>query len=75
MGTILLHGCTKDGVYEWPTKPSTSIITFSSVKASHSDRHHRLGHHSESILWHLVSKYKFHLASTLSSSFHYNDCY
>ena len=36
-GAILLHGRTKDDVYEWQTKPSTSIITFFSVKASPSD--------------------------------------
>ena len=68
---ILLQDCTND----WPTKPSTSIIALSSVKASPSDWHHRLGHPSESIIWHLVSKYKRHLVSALSSSFHCNDCY
>ena len=49
-GEILLHGHTKDNVYEWPTKPSTSIIAFSSVKASPSEWPHRLRHPSESIL-------------------------
>ena len=47
---ILLHEHTKDDVYEWPTKPSTSIIVFSSVKASPSEWHHRLRHPSKSIL-------------------------
>ena len=54
MGAILLHGHTNDDVYEWPTKPSTSIITLSGVKASPSDWHHRLGHPSMHILWHLL---------------------
>ena len=75
MGAILLYGSTKDSVYEWPTKPSTSIIVFSNVKASPSDWHHHLEHPSESILWPLVSKYKLHLESALSSSFHFNDYY
>ena len=39
-GAILIHDHTKDGVYEWPTNPSTSVIAFSSVKASPSDWHH-----------------------------------
>ena len=73
-GAILLHGCTKDDVYEWPTKPSTSIITFFGVKASHSDWHHRLGHHFMNIHWHLVSKYKLHSVYVWSPSFHCNDC-
>ena len=33
-GAILIHNRTKDVVYEWPTKPSTSIIASSSVKTS-----------------------------------------
>ena len=37
MRAILLHGRTKDGVYEWPTKSSSPIIAFSSVKATPSD--------------------------------------
>ena len=36
MGAILIHGRTKDDIYEWLTKPSTSIIVFSNVKASPS---------------------------------------
>ena len=36
-GAILLHGRTKDNVYEWPTKSSTHIIVFFSVKASPFD--------------------------------------
>ena len=46
---ILIHDRTKDGVYEWPTNPSTSIIEFSSVKALLFDWHHRLGHPSDPI--------------------------
>ena len=34
---IFIHDRTKDDVYEWSTKPSTSIIAFSSVKVSPSD--------------------------------------
>ena len=74
-GAILFHGCTKDDGYEWWTKPSTFIIAFSSVKASHSDWHHSFGLPFESIFWHLVSKYKLRLAYALSSSFHCNNCY
>ena len=74
-GAILIHGCTKDGVYELLTKPSTSIIAFSGVKASHSDWHHRLGHPSEPVLRHLVSHYKLHIVSALSSSFHRKDIF
>ena len=59
-GAILLHDHTKDGIHEWSTKPSTSIIAFSGVKASPSDWHHRLGHPSTHILRHFVSKYKLH---------------
>ena len=72
-GAILIHGRTKDDFYEWPTKPSTSIIAFSSVKASPSDWHHRLGHPFEPILRHLVSQYKLHTVSALLSSFHCKD--
>ena len=74
-GVILLHGYTKEGVYEWSTKYSTPIIAFSSVKATPFDWHHCLGHPFEPILWHLVSNYKLHLAFALSTSFHCNDCY
>ena len=74
-GAILLHNCTKDGVYKWPTNSSTPIIVFSNVKATHYDWHHRLGHPSESILRHLVSNYKLYLTSTLLLSFHCKDCY
>ena len=73
MGAILIHGCTKDDVYEWPTKPSTSIIVFSRVKASHYDCHHQLGYPFVPILWCLVSQYKLHIVSALLSSFHYKD--
>ena len=72
---ILFHGCTKDDVYEWPTKSSTPIIAFFSVKVTPFDWHHRLGNPFEPILRHLVSNYKLHLAYTLSPSFHYKDCY
>ena len=51
MGAILLHGCTKDDVYEWLTKSSTPIIAFSNVKGTSSDWHHRLGYPFEPILW------------------------
>ena len=74
MGAILIHGRTKDDVYEWLTKPSTSIIVFSSIKASSFDWHHRLGHLFEHILRHLVSHYKLHTLSALSS-FHCKDCF
>ena len=73
-GAILLHGLTKDDVYEWQTKPSTSIIMFFSVKASPSDWHHQLDHSSMHILWNLVSKYKLHSVSVWLPSFHCNDC-
>ena len=72
---ILIHDHTKDGVYEWPTKPRTSIIAFSNVKASPFDWLHRLSHPSEPILQHVVSHYKLHTVSALSSSFHYKDCF
>ena len=72
-GAILIHDHTKDSVYEWLTKPSTSIIAFSSVKASPSYWHHRLGHPTKPILRHLVSHYKLHTMSALSSSFHCKD--
>ena len=36
-GAILIHSRSKDLFYEWSTKPSTSIIAFSSVKASSSN--------------------------------------
>ncbi|RVW61448.1 Retrovirus-related Pol polyprotein from transposon RE1 [Vitis vinifera] len=41
---ILLQGRTKDGVYEWPlsTTQSRPLITFSSVKTTLSEWHHRL---------------------------------
>ena len=65
MGALLLHDRTNDGIYECPTKPSTSIIVLSSVKASHYDWHYRLAHLSETILMHLASKYKLHLVSAL----------
>ena len=74
-GAILLHGRTKDDVYEWPTNSSTPIIVFSSAKATPSELHHCLGHPSEPILWHLVSNYKLHLASALSPLFNCKDCY
>ena len=74
-GAILIHSRTKDNIYEWPTKPSTSTIVFSNVKASPSDWHYRLGHLSEPILRHLVSQYKLHTVSALSSSFHCKDCF
>ena len=69
-GAIHIDSCTKDGRL---TNPSTSIIVFSSVKASPSYGHHWLGCHSEPILRHLVSHYKLHTMSTLLSSFHCND--
>ena len=72
---ILLHGRTKDNVYERLTKSSTPIIVFSNVKVTHSDWHHFLGHHVEPTLWPLVSNYKLQLASALSPSFHCKDCY
>ena len=74
-GAILLHSCTKDDIYEWLTKSSSPIIVFSSVKATPSDWHHRLGHPSEHILWHLISNYKLHLTSALLPLFHCKDYY
>ena len=74
MGAILIHSHTKDDVFEWLTKPSTSIIVFSSVIASSYDWHHWLGHPSKPILRHLVSHYKLHTVSALSS-FHCKDCF
>ena len=74
-GAILIHGRTKDGVYEWPTKPPTSIIAFSNVKASPFDWLHRLRHPYKPILQHLISHYKLHTVFALSSSFHYKDCF
>ena len=73
--SILLHDRTKGSIYEWPTKSSTPIITFSNVKATPYNWNHRLGHPSKPILRHLVSNYKLHLASALSPSFHYKDYY
>ena len=72
---ILIHGRTKDDIYEWPTKPSTSFIAFSSVTTSPLDWHHKLRHPSEPILRHLVSHYKLHIVSALLSSFHCKDSF
>ena len=74
-GATRILSRTNDGIYEWPTKPSTSIIAFSSVKAFPSYWHHRLGHPFESILRNLVSHYKLHTMSALSSSFHCKGCF
>ncbi|KAE8671053.1 filamin A-interacting protein 1-like [Hibiscus syriacus] len=42
-GAILLQGRTKDGVYEWPLSITQSpLITFSSVKTTLFEWHHRL---------------------------------
>lgn len=72
----LLQGRARDGIYEWPNNPTpnSSIIAFSSVKATPSEWHQRLGHQSESIFRSLVSKFKLDL-SLGSKTFHCNDCY
>ena len=51
------------------------IVVFSGVKATPFDYHHCLGHPSKPILRHLVSNYKLHHTSALSSSFYCKDCY
>ena len=53
MGTPLLTGKAKDGVYEWPM--SSPFLAFSSLKTSSSEWHHRLGHPAFFILKHIVS--------------------
>lgn len=64
---MLLRGCTKDGVYEWPT--SSPSIAFSIIKTTSFDWHHRLGHPIFPILKHIVSNNHFVLSSSLSHNF------
>jgi len=68
--TMLLRGCTKDGVYKWPT--SSPSIAFLIIKTTSFDWHHRLGRLVFPILKHIVSNNHFVLSSLLSHNFTYN---
>ena len=77
MWRIFAQGQTKDGVYEWSSSPvkSSSLLAFSSVKATSSEWHHRLGYPAFPILRHLVSKFGLDLSSPITITSNCNACH
>ena len=76
IGTTLLQGQAKDGVYEWSDFPSQSslIISFSSYKSFPTVWHHRLGHPLLSIYKHIVSTFGLELSECSNFNFNCNSC-
>ncbi|KAJ0015203.1 hypothetical protein Pint_21535 [Pistacia integerrima] len=74
-GATLLEGQPKGGVYELPVSHLASRPSvFTSTKMSSCAWHHRLGHPSESIQRHIVSKFGLPLDSSSSKHYHFVPC-
>lgn len=65
-GVPLLHGKTKDELYEWPVSPTTlhSFFATSKPKPTLKDWHNRLGHPSASVLKSVVSDFSIPFATS-----------
>ncbi|KAG7536467.1 Integrase catalytic core [Arabidopsis suecica] len=75
-GVPLLHGRTKDELYEWPIKPSQALSLFASPcsKATHASWHSRLGHPSSSILNTVISTYSLPILNPAQKLLSCSDC-
>ncbi|CAA7029023.1 unnamed protein product [Microthlaspi erraticum] len=76
-GTPLLHGRTRDELYEWPINPSQVSAMFAtpSSKATVSSWHSRLGHPASSILNTVISQFSLPVSKQFHKLLPCSDCF
>lgn len=52
----------------------TPLLVFSTIKTTSSEWHHRLGHPSESIVRHIVSRFGLEISDSISNLSHCDAC-
>ncbi|CAA7017944.1 unnamed protein product [Microthlaspi erraticum] len=75
-GVPLLHGKTRDELYEWPISPKAvqTFFTSASPKTTLYEWHYRLGHPSLSILKNIISKFSLPFSQSPTSTQLCTDC-